>query len=136
MKTLSRISFSSAIIVCFMVLIVAGCKEDLFEGKWIGGFDYSNVSYEMELTLDKKEDGKLSGNLRILESGYDVETLSLKSVVLSGDSLVIQTSAIEGRGARFVLKSNDGKLGGRMQETYLDRLQGESWEVVLEKEKD
>ena len=136
MKTSARISFSTAIIVCFMVLIVSGCKEDLFEGKWIGGFDYGNASYEMELTLDKKEEGKLSGNLRVLESGYEVETLSLKSVVLSGDSLVIQTSVIEGRGARLVLKSDGGKLVGRMQETYLDRLQGESWEVVLEKEKD
>lgn len=54
----------------------------------------------------------------------------------AGDSLIIQTSSIEGRGARFVLKGDDGKLVGSMGETYSDSLQGASWEVVFEKEKE
>jgi len=133
MRTSTRIFFSIQLVVSFMFLIAAGTRGKRFEGMWKGAFDYEYATYHMELSIAKNEDGNLSGNLRVLESGNEVGYLSLKSVVLSGDSLMIQTSSIEGKGAMLILKSDAGKLVGSMGATFSDKLEGATWKVVLEK---
>lgn len=136
MKMTTRISISAAVFVMSLFFIAAGSKTKPFEGTWKSGLDYNNAKYELFLSIGTIEDGKLGGDLRVHEGGYEVESLSLKSVVSGGDSLVIQTSSIDGRGANFQLKNVEGKLVGKMAETYSGKPQGSPWEMVFEKVKE
>lgn len=136
MRLSARIAFSLALPLVSLFLIAAGSKTGPFEGRWKSEIVYDNGNYELLLSLATNENGRLTGNLRILEAGYEFETLGLDSVVSGGDSLKIQTGSIDGRGANFQLKSLDGKLVGRMGETYSGRIQGATWEVTFEKVKE
>ena len=94
--------------------------------------DYEGAEYTLELSLAPDEDGDITGNLRVLESGYLVETLGFKSVELKGDSLVIQTNTIDGRAAKFSLARDEGELSGLFWETsYSGDANGEGMKMVF-----
>jgi len=132
----ARILYSTALLVLSTCLLAVAANSKTYEGKWKSGFNYEGASYDMELLLEMSAGDSLSGRLRVSEYGNQVDAVGLKTVETSGDSLVIQTSSIDGRGARFVLKSSDGNLAGKMWETYSEKIQGASWDVVFEKLKE
>ena len=132
----SRILYSTAMLVLSTCLLAAAADSKTYTGKWKSGFDYEGASYDMVLTIEKNEGDSLSGRLQVSEYGNQVDAVGLKTVETSGDSLVIQTGSIDGKGARFVLKSAEGKLTGKMWETYSEKTQGASWDVVFEKLKE
>ena len=127
---LSLVSAVLAALMAFSVAAAASSKQ--FEGRWSSELNYEGAKYTLELSLAPDEDGDITGNLRILESGYLVETLGLKSVELKGDSLAIQTNSIDGRAAKFSLARDEGDLSGLFWETsYSGDAQGEGMKMVF-----
>ena len=123
-------------VMAFSLTAAADIKQ--FNGTWCSELYYEGTTYTLELSLAPNEDGdNLTGSLRILDSGYLVETLGFKSLELNGDSLAIQTDTIDGRAAKFSLASVEGELSGLFWETsYSGQVQGQGLEMVFKQKKE
>ena len=124
---------TSALCAAVLVFSIATATESAqFHGNWQSELNYDGVNYTLVLALAPAEDGNITGKLRVLDDGYEVESLGFKSVEMKGDSLVIQTNSVDGRAAKFALTNAEKQLSGLFWEvSYSGQTQGEGMKMVF-----